>query len=211
MFVTDIIEVDKKRSKVYIDHEFAFVLYKGELNSYHIIEGTELSPMDYEVITKELLPKRAIKRAMNLLKERSYTKRQLIQKLKNNYYLDKYIEIAIAYVESYGYIDDLLYASDFIAYRYSQLSKRQIEQKLLQKGIESKVIEQAFVLFYEDGNMVEEEKQICNFLEKKKYVLLDDEKQKQKLISSLLRKGFSLELIKKVSRALEDDFFDDYS
>ena len=211
MFVTDIIEVDKKRSKVYIDHEFAFVLYKGELSSYQIKEGTEISQGDYEVITKELLPKRATKRAMNLLKERSYTKMQLVQKLKNNYYLDEYIEAAISYVESYGYIDDLLYASDFIAYRSSQLSKRQIEQKLLQKGIESRIIEQAFEGFYEDGNIVEEEKQIRSFLEKKQYVLLDDEKKKQKLISSLLRKGFSLELIKKVSRTLADDFFDDNS
>ena len=211
MFVTDIIEVDKKRSKIYIDHEFAFVLYKGELNSYQIKEGTEISQGDYEVITKELLPKRATKRAMNLLKERSYTKMQLVQKLKNNYYLDEYIEAAISYVESYGYIDDLLYASDFIAYRSSQLSKRQIEQKLLQKGIESRIIEQAFEGFYEDGNIVEEEKQIRSFLEKKQYMLLDDEKKKQKLISSLLRKGFSLELIKKVSRTLADDFFEDYS
>lgn len=211
MFVTDIIEVDKKRSKVYIDHEFAFVLYKGELSSYQIKEGAEISQVDYEEITKTLLPKRATKRAMNLLKERSYTKMQLVQKLKNNYYLDEYIEAAISYVESYGYIDDLLYASDFIAYRSSQLSKRQIEQKLLQKGIESRIIEQAFEGFYEDGNIVEEEKQIRSFLEKKQYMLLDDEKKKQKLISSLLRKGFSLELIKKVSRTLADDFFDDNS
>lgn len=211
MFVTDIIEVDKKRSKVYIDHEFAFVLYKGELSSYQIKEGAEISQVDYEEITKTLLPKRATKRAMNLLKERSYTKMQLVQKLKNNYYLDEYIETAISYVESYGYIDDLLYASDFIAYRSSQLSKRQIEQKLLQKGIESRIIEQAFEGFYEDGNIVEEEKQIRSFLEKKQYMLLDDEKKKQKLISSLLRKGFSLELIKKVSRTLADDFFDDNS
>ena len=204
MFVTDIMEVDKKRSKIYIDHEFAFVLYKGELNSYHIKEGNEISLEDYKIITKELLPKRATKRAMNLLKERSYTKMQLVQKLKNNYYLDEYIDAAIAYVERYGYIDDLLYASDFITYRSTQLSKRQIEQKLVQKGIDGRTIDKAFELFYEEGNVVEEEQQIRKFLEKKNYMLLDDEKQKQKVIASLLRKGFSLDGIKRVSRALED-------
>ena len=208
MFVTDIIELDRKKSKIYIDHEFAFVLYKGELNSYHIKEGTEISQRDYEIITRELLPKRVTKRAMNLLKERSYTKMQLVQKLKNNYYLEEYIEVAISYVESYGYINDLLYASDFITYRASQLSKRQIEQKLLQKGIDRKTIDNSFDLFYEAGNAVEEEKQIYYFLQKKKYHLLNDEKQKQKLIASLLRKGFSLELIKRVSRELEDKLND---
>ena len=34
--VTKIEDLDKKRSKVYLDEEFAFVLYKGELSQYHI-------------------------------------------------------------------------------------------------------------------------------------------------------------------------------
>lgn len=205
MFVTDIVEIDKKKSKVYIDNEFAFALYKGELHSYHIKKDAEISLTDYEIITKEILPKRATKRAMNLLKERSYTKMQLVQKLKDNYYLDEYIEGAVSYVESYGYIDDFRYASDFITYRASQLSKRQIEQKLMQKGIDSKTIAHAFESFYEDGNEVEEEEQIQSFLKKKNYIFLEDEKQKQKVIASLLRKGFSMESIKKVSRTLESE------
>lgn len=209
MFVTDIVEIDKKKSKVYIDNEFAFALYKGELHSYHIKKDTEISVADYEIITKELLPKRATKRAMNLLKERSYTKMQLVQKLKDNYYLDEYIEAAISYVESYGYIDDFMYASDFITYRSTQLSKRQIEQKLLQKGIDSKTISRAFEAFFEEGNKVEEEDQIQNFLEKKRYILLEDEKQKQKVIASLLRKGFSMEAIRKVSKEMESKMQED--
>ena len=36
MFITDIIPIDKKRVKVYLDNEFAFVLYKGELRLYNI-------------------------------------------------------------------------------------------------------------------------------------------------------------------------------
>lgn len=36
MLVTQVTELSKSRSKVYIDQEFAFVLYKGELRLYHI-------------------------------------------------------------------------------------------------------------------------------------------------------------------------------
>ena len=43
MIVTDIVELDKKRSKIFIDGEFSFVLYKGELRDYSIREGHELS------------------------------------------------------------------------------------------------------------------------------------------------------------------------
>ena len=50
MLVTQVTELSKSRSKVYIDQEFAFVLYKGELRLYHIKESEELRPEDYRTI-----------------------------------------------------------------------------------------------------------------------------------------------------------------
>ena len=152
------------------------------------------------MITQEVLPKRAILRAMNLLKERSYTRHQLEQKLKDSLYAQSDIDHAIAYVESYGYIDDLQYALDFITYRASQLSRRQIEQKLMQKGIDDRIIRQAFQSFCDDGNAIEEEQQIRTFLRKKNYYDLEDEKQRQKVVAALLRKGYRFEQIQTVLR-----------
>ena len=70
MTVTEIAEVSKNRSKVYIDGEFAFVLYHSELRRFRIEEGGSLSREDYRTILEELLPKRARMRAMNLLQKR---------------------------------------------------------------------------------------------------------------------------------------------
>jgi len=39
MIITDLVDFNKKRVKVFIDEEFAFVLYKGELNLYGIKVG----------------------------------------------------------------------------------------------------------------------------------------------------------------------------
>ncbi|MGN1146672.1 MAG: regulatory protein RecX, partial [Acetatifactor sp.] len=64
MIVTQIVEMSKTRSKIYIDQEFAFVLYKGELRLYHICEGQEIAWEDYRTIMEEVLPKRAKLRAM---------------------------------------------------------------------------------------------------------------------------------------------------
>lgn len=50
MLVTQVTELSKSRSKVYIDQEFAFVLYKGELRLYHIKEGEPLKEEDYRTI-----------------------------------------------------------------------------------------------------------------------------------------------------------------
>ena len=112
MLVTQVTELSKSRSKVYIDQEFAFVLYKGELRLYHIKESEELRPEDYRTIMQEVLPKRAKLRAMNLLQGREYTTSQLRTKLQQGYYPPEIIEQAIEYVAGFHYIDDLRYAVD---------------------------------------------------------------------------------------------------
>ena len=107
MIITDIIAVDKKRDKVYIDNEFAFVLYKGELHLYNIAVGNSLCEDTYKTIVNEVLLKRAKLRAMNLLTKRDYTEVQLRTKLVEGYYKDAQIEETIKYLKSYGYIDDV--------------------------------------------------------------------------------------------------------
>ena len=43
MIITDILPIDKKRSKVYIDEEYAFPLYLGEMRRYKIKVGEEIT------------------------------------------------------------------------------------------------------------------------------------------------------------------------
>ncbi len=88
MKVTRILELSKSRSKVYIDEEFAFVLYKGELRLYHVREGEELSEEDYNKIILEVLPKRAKLRAMNVLMGREETSEELRRKLVSGGYTE---------------------------------------------------------------------------------------------------------------------------
>ena len=116
MIVTEMIPLTKNRYKIYIDNEFAFVLYKGELHIYQIDVGNEVSIENFEEIVTKLLPKRAKMRAMNLLQKRTYTEKQLTDKLRDGFYPEDVIEDAINYVKSFRYIDDLRYAVDYITY-----------------------------------------------------------------------------------------------
>ena len=109
---TDITELDKKRCKVYLDGEFAFVLYKGELRDYGIKVGTEISDTIYDEIISVALSKRCKLRAMNLLQKKDYTTRQLKDKLEEGLYHKELVDEAIEYVSSYKYLDDERYARD---------------------------------------------------------------------------------------------------
>lgn len=74
MLVTEIAEITKSKVKICIDYQISFALYKGELRKYGIKKEEELSEEIYNMILKEVLPKRAKLRCMNLLKSRDYTK-----------------------------------------------------------------------------------------------------------------------------------------
>ena len=43
MRIISVTPLDKRRSKVLTDEDFAFALYRGELRAYNIEEGSQLS------------------------------------------------------------------------------------------------------------------------------------------------------------------------
>ena len=209
MLVTQITELSKSRSKVYIDQEFAFVLYKGELRLYHIKEGELLKEEDYRTIMEEVLPKRAKLRAMNLLQGREYTTSQLRTKLQQGFYPPKIIEQAIDYVAGFQYIDDLRYAVDYITYHEDSRSRRRIEQDLQGKGILAATIEEAWQVWQENGGKQDEQAMIRELLHKKHYDTEGetDWKERQKIYAFLARKGFSAEAIRKAIGGMHGDDF----
>lgn len=201
MLVTQISEVSKTRSRIYLDGQFAFILYKGELRQFQIKEGQELTEECYRQIMTQILPKRAKLRSMNLLQSRDYTRKQLEDKLKRGEYPQECIEEALSYVESYGYIDDRRYAGDYIEYHIQNKSRMRIETDLMRRGVSKEVIRQAFEELGDLGVVQDEAALIRDLLNKKKYCAHTAAKQEQqKMYGFLYRKGFSPEII---VRALE--------
>ena len=192
MIVTGITELTQSRCKIELDHQFAFVLYKGELRQYHLREGETIREEDYREIIEEVLPKRAKLRCMNLLQSREYTEAQLRAKLHQGLYPPEIIDQAIAYVSSYHYIDDLRYAEDYITTHENTRSRGRIDQDLYRKGLAKETIEQAWLSWESKGGTQDEQTMIHTLLQKKHYnPETADFKEKQKLYAYLTRKGYS--------------------
>lgn len=197
MIITSIKEYDKKRSQIYIDGEKAFLLYKGEIRKYKLEVDQELDQITYDVIVREVLSKRAILRAMNLLQKRDYTEYKLREKLKDGGYPQECTEEAIEYVKSYKYLDDQRYASDFVRYYKESRSKKRISMDLTQKGVDKDLIAQVLEEEYAEEDSDVELDQIRHLLIKKHYDPEMEYKDKQKIMAFLYRKGYSTELIYK--------------
>lgn len=199
MIITDIVELTKSRSRIYLDGEFAFVLYKGELRLYHITKGEELTESDYREILHTVLPKRAKKRCLMLLQKKDYTEEELRRKLRDGEYPADSIEEAIEYVKSYHYVDDYRYCMSYISCYGDKYSKQQILTRLLAKGVDKKCIIEAYEESLDKGETASEEELIYAVLSKKHFdISTADIKSRQKMYRHLLYKGFSAEGIGRI-------------
>lgn len=199
MMITEVAAVTKSRYRVVLDGETAFILYKGELHRFHIKQGEELEEDARQSIFHEILPKRAKLRCMNLLKSRDYTRKQLENKLKQGGYPADIIEEAVAYVESYGYINDENYVRNFIEYHMQTKSRKRMENDLSQKGVNKELIGKVFDELKEDGLEIDEAAMIKELLLKKNFHFQESTyEERQKMCAFLYRKGFHADTISKV-------------
>lgn len=197
--ITSITEFSKARYKIAIDGQFRFVLYKGEMHTYHIKVGERISEEALEEILTKLLPKRAKLRGMNLLKSRSYTEYQIREKLKQGFYPEKVIDEAVEYLKSFGYINDRQYAKDYIVYYSESRSRGRIEQDLFRKGISKDLIHSIYAEDLAKEELPDEISLMEKLLLKKQYDKeCADYQKRQKIGAFLYRKGFSLGNIEKI-------------
>ena len=196
--VTEIVEINKKKRRIYINYDSAFSLYVGEVRKYKIKKDLPIDKEIYDEIVNEILPKRAKLRAMNLLKDRDLTEHSLRGKLKEGYYPEDSIRIAIEYVKSYGYIDDRRYAQNYVNFKSVSKSRYQIKNLLLQKGLDKDLISEVCDEYYEnsDNNENSESKLIEKLIIKRKVDIINITREdKSKLLGYLTRRGFRIDLI----------------
>lgn len=191
MLITQIVPIDKRRSKICADQNFVFALYRGEIFRLGIKEGEELSDEDYAIKVYPILKKRARERIVYILKDRDKTEAELRGKLRDGYYPKEVIDETIDWAKKHHYIDDTRYVDFYIRSNGERKSRKRMIYDLRQKGISTELLEEFLSL-----ESVDERSQILRFLEKKKYDRQNsDWQQKRKLMQSLVAKGYSYDVI----------------
>lgn len=194
MIVTEITPLDKRRSKVFLDEDFALVLYRGEIKRYRIEEGKDLSSEAYEEIVKTVLYKRARERILYLLKASDKTEQELRRKLTDSFYPQEAVDYAIEFGKKYHYIDDDSYGHRYLEINSARKSRRQISYELQQKGISREDIQELMEVYPN-----EEEEQVRKLVKKKHYHPdTATREERQKVTAYLMRRGFSYEIVGKI-------------
>lgn len=206
MLVTRIRPVTRQKYRIESEGLPPFVLYKGEVSRYHIEEDKDLSMETYREILEEVLIKRAKLRTLRLLEQGDRTKKGLENKLEQNGYPPEAVEEAIAYAESFHYIDDKRYAVNYIQNQRGCKGRARIMMELRNKGVSQEDIDFAFQETEEGADTRERIRELIR--KKRKSQGTMEEKERQKLYGFLMRRGFASSDILSVLRESAGEWTD---
>lgn len=146
--------------------------------------------------------KKAAEKAMNLLLVQDRTKKELQERLYRAGFSEKAVAYALAYVMNFGYIDDLRYAENYISFHKDTRSKKELQYKLIQKGVPQETISEAFFSYNKEDEDTALRRQLRKRLRGKRLSGMEFQ-EKNKLISYLARKGYALPAIRRILQEQE--------
>lgn len=185
------VETGKKGAFLTVNHgEEVLWLSREWFTERPFAEGQEI---DLDEVRQWLLPRQypeALNYAVSLLALRARSTGELRQKLLQRHYMEDTADMVIYKLEKEHFVNDEQFAEDY-ARQLSQrkLGKRRILMELRQKGIDSRMAEDAA------GQLDEEEAaegaaQLASKLLKKYARESDSRKAMQKLMAAMARRGY---------------------
>ena len=200
MIITKLDKVGTKQVRLFFDEEKYCLLYYNEVRRLGFHEKDEVGQQEFEELNKLLLHRAKLK-AMSLLKYQDRTRKELKDRLMRAEFPEFITEGAIAYVESFGYINDEEYVRRYMEYKAGTKSRVQIKMDLRKKGIGTEILERIFDEYeYEEDDVLEE--QVQKRIRQKGSVTKENF---QKYYGYFARKGFnSVKIIDLLRKYCED-------
>ena len=183
----------KNRVNIFVDDEFKSGLDVETAVKFCLKVGKEINDVELNNIIIESETNSAFNVALRFLSLTPKSAYEVKQKLIKKGYSDVVISKAIEKLEEYKYIDDEEYSRLYLS-SCKNRSKREIENKLRQKGISKEIIN----ILLEDVDDDQEENNAFIYAQKYLKNKQLDEKNKRHLITNLIRKGYSYDIAVKV-------------
>ena len=202
MTVTAIESVTRHKMRVSLDGEPAFVFTDKEIREWNLEEEMVLDDSEEQALL-QYVSREAVRTAMNLLVKRDYAEAELYRKLRDKGYSEFFAGKGIEYVSSYHYLDDERYARQMIGSRKNTTSRKMMVYRMRQKGLSDEVIQEAM----EEADWTDEmglAREIRRRFSSAEQIESLTDKDRQKLIQSLMRKGYGYSDIQHVIRHLDE-------
>jgi len=175
---------DKNRVNLFVDGEFSCGLSLETVMKNHIKENQEISNVVLNYLKNESEFSVAMAKAGRFLAKTQKTEKEVRENLLKKGFDIQMSQNVVEKMKEYGYVDDSLYAKNFVKFKSKLCGGKKIAFELKQKGIDDKVI-------VENVSDIQNEFSTANkLLEKYLKNKECDLKMKQKAYRFLFSRGF---------------------
>lgn len=192
MIVTKI-EVQKKnkqRVNLYLDNEFYCGLSVETIMKNRIKEGQDLSLDLIDFLKNQTEKEIALSKAVSYISKSQKTLNEITKYLITKGFDEEVCNYVIEKMKEYNFINDELYAKNYIKFKNKNSGKKKIVLELKQKGLDDNLINNSTEEYVQDRNYIK--KVAEKYLKNKER----DIKTKQKAFRFLASRGYETEDIK---------------
>lgn len=176
-----------------------YVLHSEIIVKYGLSTGAEIEENKLNEVVLESDIMIATNLAMNYISSKIITTKQLKDYLRGKGYKTNVITRVVDKFNEYGILNDENFATSFVSIKQNSLSKRAIENKLMQKGVNKEIAKNCLEDFDDTQVAISTAKK---FMKTKPWT----EENITKLLRHLSYKGFDYDTINKVIEELKNDY-----
>ncbi len=197
-----------ERFSIFLDEQYAFSLGGVDVLYYKLVVGLEITEELYDYLMDEVLFKKAREKAIHFLGYRARSRKEMIDKLKEEEYPEVIIDKVLDMLESYNYINDYSFAESYTKTRIKSkgIGLDRIKYELRTKGINSNTIHEVLENLTDELEIDEDELCLAKLKKRARDETDLDEGDKRRLYQYLLRQGFTYDI---VNRCFKKYFSDD--
>lgn len=184
------IEIQKKnknRVNLYVDNNFECGLSLETVVKNHLKVGQEITENELNYFKNDSEKEVALNKALGYIAKYQKSERELKRYLKDKEFSQEVVDFVAEKLKSYGFVDDKVFATNFVKYKTKNQGKRKLASMLKQKGVAETLINETLEEYACDGEQVVFVAQ--KYLKNKPL----DLKTKQKAYRYLSSKGYTSE------------------
>lgn len=212
MNITRLEEYKGETWEIELDGERRFFVNGSVVREFDLEKGQRVTKSELDRIIGADTLRKAKKRALYLLGERSLCRGELLAKLTKTYG-ESVAEAAAEYVCGLGYVDDEEYAAKLAVYliKRKRWGLRKARYEMLHRGLDGELVDNALSEISEE----ELDEELTALIEKKYGAKIQDRDDRRRTIAALARRGYDFGSIKRcieaVAQSVEDqDEFEEY-
>ena len=196
------IKIGQKKVLIKFDNGDSLEILPNTFTEFSLFKGKVLSSKDIREINERNNVEKYYAKALNLLSKKSYSERQIKEKLTSTGACEKEIELVIKELYKYSLLDDKEVINEYLEYANNKnYGYNRIIDELYKRGLSRSDIEK---IKYDEVSEYNKAKNNLAKLEKK-YKNENNFQKKKKIFDSLVRLGFNISVAKDTSNEAKDN------